>query len=280
MVVANKSKSSASAGGGGALSFSKLVIPVLLLVVFAFVLLSHSGNFDGTLNLQTTGGGQEGKQRSDTGGILKGEIESIPYYHCSAAATTNRDDIVDIVLLHGAKFTKEDWKRSGILQSLCQQDRVRVTALDLTVSATYKSLVRVLQSLTTATSPAGTTTTTEVIRLPVAALVTPSASGFAIVSAIEEKEQSQVAQLTRLWVPVASGSVKSLTAEQLHTVRKESFSIWAIHGDQDAMGQQVSTKLKEEAGAEVMEFPGPHPFYLDIPEQFSRALLKKLGVDT
>ena len=48
---------------------------------------------------------------------------NLPYYHCGPLPTTttsdnNNPNLTELILLHGAAFTKEDWKSSGILDML------------------------------------------------------------------------------------------------------------------------------------------------------------------
>merc|ERR1712226_525747 len=72
---------------------------------------------------------------------------SLSFYTCGFDFDSNEEggmgsDDYEILLLHGAKFTKENWKESNILNSLCLKGndaklnrRTRVIAADLPVSA-------------------------------------------------------------------------------------------------------------------------------------------------
>jgi hypothetical protein len=127
-----------------------------------------------------------------------GSSQSVAYYHCQSpdppvvakskkkAAPPRR---FDLVLLHGASMTRENWKKAGILPALCANSAVvgddksipenenillpgviTVTALDLDVTATHTQLRSVLEAL----GQQG------LVHLPVTTLVSPSASGFTV----------------------------------------------------------------------------------------------------
>ena len=272
MVVANKPKGNGAFVGGNKMTILKTILVVVGLVSLLFVLVRTTGTPPDASSVKENSGHIASPSLShgaaSSNAIVEGTFQEINYYHCGAT-TTQQGGIVDIVLLHGSRFTKEDWKSSTILSRLCQHNQVRVTALDLEVSAKYPKLVALLEGMAQPENG--------LMQLPVAALMTPSASGLSVVSAIQQGQATQMSRVTRLWVPIASYSAMMLSAEQL-AVLPNTLPIWSIHGDQDNKGKHLSAKLKAEAGAQVTEFPGGHPFYLSIPEEFSNALLKKLGV--
>jgi hypothetical protein len=195
--------------------------------------------------------------------LLQSSVGSIPYYHCPG--TKN-----DLVLLHGSKFTKEDWRTSGILGSFCGQDDLSVTALDLSVRATHTELQAILTDL----EDKGR------LRLPVSAIVTPSASGFTMVDWLgaANPDSSALLNFTKGWVPVASGSVMT-APDQLLTTWRSSMSrlmVLAVHGDQDKGGKISSSRLKQIMDAKVVELPGRHPCYLDSPDAFVSTVLEHI----
>lgn len=204
--------------------------------------------------------------------IIERTFDSIPYYHCSEGEGVSALETRDIVLLHGAKYTKEDWKTSGVLKILCNYNHVNVLALDLPVSTEYKVLFQLLEGLAREKI---------ITKLPLAALVTPSASGKAVVTAIQSDKVKTLGEgIARVWVPIACSDVRSLTAQQLRSVKESRFlSVWSVHGDQDEMGKTVSSKLQKEAGSEVSVFSGGHAFYLNVPHEFAMALTKRLEVE-
>jgi len=202
--------------------------------------------------------------------IVDGTLGSIPYYHCAAdMESVEPSQVKDIVLLHGSKFTKEDWKTSQILSLLCSYSQTSVTAFDLSVRSDSDALIPLIQRM-----PGENL----VSQLPITGLVTPSASGYAVVSGIQQGKVGQLQQVIGMWIPVASGSVSQLQTSQLIAVKDSHWPVWAIYGDKDVGGRQVSTTLANEAGASVQEFTGGHPFYLSTPNEFVSALCQKLGI--
>ena len=98
------------------------------------------------------------------------ETNPIAYYHLPASKPTEENH--HLVLLHGAAFTKENWKTSGILDRFSKSfPSIAITALDLPVSADHKDLKQVLGKLRDEDL---------IEQLPISALVTPSASGKSI----------------------------------------------------------------------------------------------------
>lgn len=201
------------------------------------------------------------------GHLISGTVATVAYYHCAAHT---HPPVRDVILLHGAKFTKEDWKRSTILSRLCANGKLSVTALDLSVAADGKQLKKMLQALAVGEgmiNPEGNYV-----------VVTPSASGKSVVDWINNGDLEELQEKIGLWVPIASPSISAAQVEKLHTLRDDKWPILALYGDEDKRGEELSAKLAAEAKAFVKEFPGPHPFYLDIPEEFSNYLLKRLQV--
>ena len=199
-----------------------------------------------------------------SGALTDGEVNGVPYYHCAAAG----DDDRDIILLHGAKFTKEDWLSSKILHLLCAHGRVSATALDLSVQSDHKKLLGLLRGLAFGEGllqPDGNYV-----------VVTPSASGKTMVDWINHGDHDELLENVGLWVPIASPAIANVDEAKLSKLRSQGFSMLAMYGDQDKMGQQVSEKLAQVGGAKVKKFPGPHPFYFDIAEEFTDYLLGEI----
>jgi len=215
--------------------------------------------------------------------ILEGLVGDVSYYRCdstaaAAATTTTTTTIVsdasmvdvphyDLVLLHGAAFTKEDWKTSGILQKLCLKQGVTVTALDLHVRSTHDLLKQTLQGLAN----------NQLVTLPLTGLVTPSASGFAIIDWLANGSVDQLKEYVSSWIPVASPAVMQATDKDLAALA--SFPVLAIYGDRDARGKQVSERLENTAGATKVELNGGHPCYLDSPDAFVDTVVKYLRIE-
>jgi len=247
---------------------------------------------------------------------------SIAYYHQPAAAattaatTTTDTKFYDLVLLHGAAFTKEDWIKSTS-SSISTQGQtnnilsmfhtkfpaVSVVAFDLPVTSDHHRLIDLLESATTTTTTTllGSQSQTKkpiIASLPVAGLVTPSASGKTITDWIVHDDNDNTSlPITKLshyiqhWIPVASGSVKRCSGEQLQKVGllnknkikntnkknddddgTKSFDIFAIYGDTDRTGKRVTEQLVQYAGATSLQLHGGHPVYLDSPNEFVHAV--------
>jgi pimeloyl-ACP methyl ester carboxylesterase len=198
-----------------------------------------------------------------SGHVIGGTVNGVSYDHC-AAHTPDRD----IVLLHGAKFTRKDWQTSKIMPLLCAHGYVSVTAIDLPVQADGEALRKVLRGLAFGEGvlqPEGNYV-----------LVTPSASGKAIVDWINQGDHEELVETVGLWIPIASPAIASVDKGKLASLRDQGWPILALYGDKDTRGKEVSEKLANEGGAKVKEFPGPHPFYFDIPKQFSDFLLNDI----
>lgn len=191
------------------------------------------------------------------------QYKSIDYYHCgpSPESTTS-----ELVLLHGAAFTKEDWKNSGIIEQLCSANEnaesgLTVTALDLPVSATGEELESVFDALVREGVLSGK---------PVV-VVTPSASGRALVTLFNDKEA--VRKVLKGWIPVAPAMVNQTPDEVFDVLTDLSIPVLAIYGDRDSFGEVVTQKLIRVANAKGVELEGGHPVYLDSPDEFAREVL-------
>ncbi|OEU10834.1 hypothetical protein FRACYDRAFT_246706 [Fragilariopsis cylindrus CCMP1102] len=218
------------------------------------------------------GGGGDGEGDDDD----DDDDQKIAYYHQAAASSSTSIQQHSLVLLHGSKFTKEDWiqnsssSTSKNIISLFHQQfpySISITAVDLPVKADYNQLVSLLEAM----QDKG------LISLPVS-IVTPSASGFIIVDWIMNDDQDVTNKLPtyiHTWIPVASGSVLRFTNEQLTKIDLlEDFSIFAINGNLDKMGKKVTKKLVKHTSTitKSIELKGGHPVYLDSPNEFVNAI--------
>jgi hypothetical protein len=195
-------------------------------------------------------------------GVVQDSVNGVDYYHCPA----EREDPIDLVLLHGAAFTKEDWKTSGILEKLCHVPALTVTALNLNHRGNHKDLKNVLDGLRRS----------KVIQTnkPVA-LVTPSASGYSVVDWISTGSIDELVQYVGYWIPVASPSIKGADETSLKGLNGR-LPILAIYGSKDSGGKAVSERLQSLSGAKAVEISGGHPCYLDSPEDFIKEVLNFL----
>jgi len=194
------------------------------------------------------------------------------YLYCKRVGSVS--DGLEVVMLHGAAFSTKDWQTSGILEGLCdprlQSMISSVIALDLPVSSDGDMLTEVMFSLISE----------GVLNNRPKILVTPSASGKSMVTLAEsivsssnqKKELENLQRFIKMWVPVASPAVKSMSADAMKLFLDNKIPIHAIYGSLDVMGSTVSKKLETYAGASVTEIYGHHPCYLDSPETFMRLI--------
>lgn len=197
------------------------------------------------------------KQNTSSGGSVdleEGSIESVPFYRCRQEGAGTH-----LFLLHGAAFTKEDWKRGDLLDRFCSIPGLSTIALDLSVSSTYKELVPILD---TVRSPSNKI-----------AVLTPSASGKAIKTWLEN-DPNQLKEYIQYWIPVAPGSFTTVAEDQLSLLK--DLPILAIYGSHDIGGKVVSYRLRDMSQAQVQEVPGGHPCYLESPELFVQHVRKFL----
>ena len=202
--------------------------------------------------------------------------QKIAYYHQAAASSSTSIQQHSLVLLHGSKFTKEDWIQNSssstsknIISMFHKQFpySISITAVDLPVKADHNQLVSLLEAM----EDKG------LISLPVS-IVTPSASGFSIVDWIMNDDHDVTNKLPtyiHTWIPVASGSVLRFTNEQLTKIDLlEDFHIFAINGNLDKMGKKVTKKLVKHTSTitKSIELKGGHPVYLDSPNEFVNAI--------
>jgi hypothetical protein len=208
----------------------------------------------------------------------EGENKNIlEYIHCGPlfrSNTMNTETDLEILMLHGAAFKKEDWVTSGILNNLCFKGgkHISITAIDLSVRVNEEGLEDAFQALVHAGVLSG---------LPVV-MITPSASGKSVVSlayAAFESENSMhnLQNLLKIWIPVASPAVLSVQENEIFSVfSKAGIDILAIHGDQDEMGKKVTKTLEKYAGAKGVQLNGRHPCYLDSPTKFVQTVYEYL----
>ncbi len=209
-----------------------------------------------------------------------GEDEkTLSYYHCGDSGgrrrTKSSENDIEIVLLHGSAFTKEDWIESEIFQNLCikgndnnDERTVSVSALDLSVRADGLGLESAFDALVREGVLSGN---------PII-VVTPSASGKSIVQLVSEGNTSVLQKIVSAWMPVASGAVLGVKDDKAFKVFSElNIPILAMNGDKDKMGQKVTKKLVDVAGAKGVEMEGAHPCYLDSPTFFVDTILSFLN---
>mmetsp|Transcript_27868 Transcript_27868/g.49477 ORF Transcript_27868/g.49477 Transcript_27868/m.49477 type:complete len:182 (+) Transcript_27868:55-600(+) len=162
--------------------------------------------------------------------IVEGATSSdMAYLWCSNQ--NNNQDAKQIVLLHGSSFTKETWQSDDMLLQFCAGSK-SVIALDFPVSTNYVGLMQVLDEVKTSSNDRQLFLSEEPVTL-----VTPSASGYSVVSWIINGDITQLPDYISEWVPVATGCLVSASDEQIAPLATLSdFRILAINGNEDRAG--------------------------------------------
>jgi len=202
--------------------------------------------------------------------------KSLEYIHCGTKFTkssfTKSDS--ELILLHGRKFTKEDWSSSGILADICSKgaQHISVTAIDLSVTADGLGFRDAFDALIEGKAISGN---------PVV-VISPSASGRAIVSmgtiAAESGDYSTLKSIIKVWIPVASPAVLSVRDDAaLAAFSLAAIPVLAINGDKDEMGKKVTKKLESAAHAKGVQLKGGHAVYLDSPRFFVDIVMRILS---
>ena len=202
--------------------------------------------------------------------VFYGDSAALSFYRCGPLPSSST---TELILLHGAAFSKETWKDCGILEKLCRPVRnLSILALDLPVSADGRRLASALDALVSSGMASGGPAT----------IVTPSASGKAVVSLGEmatdpsANDGGELKRRVKAWIPVASGDGLKASERALRAFPEAGVPVLAIHGDRDSMGRKVTERLKAESGAKGVELKGRHPVYLDSPDEFVNELLQFL----
>ena len=201
------------------------------------------------------------------------EKETLSYYHCGPLPSQDNPTLTELVLLHGAAFTKEDWKTSGILNMLCEinneedEGNLSITALDIPVKADGVQLSNAFDALSSSSN-------NNVLSGRAVTIISPSASGKAIISLGDMPEL--LPKVLKAWIPVASGAVMGASESTLQSYKVAKIPILSIHGDQDSGGKKVTDKLKSVVNAKGIELSGRHPVYLDSPEEFVQEVMEFL----
>ena len=221
--------------------------------------------------------------------VPAGQVQSftsaggIDYYHCvgdEPDATTTTTNTHHIFLLHGASFDRDVWlDDTEILRNFCKAPRLRVSALDLPVSANYQTLQTVIDDVAAQQQASSST----IIATKPVVLVTPSASGYSMVSWMltdnVNGEWMDVPNYIETWVPVAPVALSSASDDQIvGTVGSNNdVPVLAIYGDEDSSGGRLSERLGSVVGATVVELSGGHPVYLQSEDEFVQNILDFIG---
>lgn len=172
---------------------------------------------------------------------------------------------MSVLLLHGIRFSSENWLNIGTLDTLAKAG-CRCVAIDLPGLGRSKDAE--------APAPVGQLAPGQFLRhvceglnLAPVLIISPSLSGMYSLPFL-----MQHPSMVRAYVPVAPICTEKFTAEQYQSVKVPSL---IVYGDQDSQLGAVSlNNLKNLANHSVVVMKGAgHPCYLDDPDTWHKALL-------
>lgn len=184
------------------------------------------------------------------------------FYRQSEPATG--DAKMSLLLLHGIRFSSENWLSIGTLDTLAKAG-CRAVAIDLPELGRSKQLKA--PAAVGELAPAGfLKEVCEKLSLGPVVLVSPSLSGMYSLPFLMQHQA-----LVRAYVPVAPICTDKFTAEQYQSVKVPSL---IVYGDQDSQLGEVSLRnLRNLANSSVVVMGGAgHACYLDDPDTWHKAL--------
>ncbi|XP_069546891.1 putative protein-lysine deacylase ABHD14B [Brachyistius frenatus] len=203
-----------------------------------------------------------------TEGSLKVEsCEASLFYRQSEPATG--DAKMSVLLLHGIRFSSENWLNIGTLETLAKAGCCAV-AIDLPELGRSKSAKA--PAAVGELAPAGfLKEVCEQLSLGPVVVISPSLSGMYSLPFLFQHQA-----LIRAYIPVAPICTDKFTAEQYQSVKVPSL---IVYGDQDAqLGEASLRNLSNLANHSVVVMRGAgHPCYLDDPDTWHTALIDFLN---
>ncbi|KPP70188.1 hypothetical protein Z043_111003 [Scleropages formosus] len=173
-----------------------------------------------------------------------------------------------VLLLHGIRFSSENWQNIGTLEALAKAGFVAV-AVDLPGLGNSKA-AKAPAAIGELAPGSFLKRVAEALRLSRVVVVSPSLSGMYSLPFLFDH-----GALLKAYVPVAPICTEKFTAEQYHSVQTPAL---IVYGDQDAqLGELSLNNLKNLANHKVAVMKGAgHPCYLDNPEEWHSILLQFL----
>ncbi|XP_026163265.1 putative protein-lysine deacylase ABHD14B isoform X2 [Mastacembelus armatus] len=176
---------------------------------------------------------------------------------------------MSVLLLHGIRFSSENWLNIGTLETLAKAG-CRAVAIDLPGLGRSKSAEA--PAPVGELAPAGfLKEVCEQLSLSPVVVISPSLSGMYSLPFLFQHQA-----LIRAYVPVAPICTDKFTAEQYQSVKVPSL---IVYGDQDTQLGEVSlSNLSNLANHSVVVMKGAgHPCYLDDPDTWHKALMDFLN---
>ncbi|XP_042353408.1 protein ABHD14B [Plectropomus leopardus] len=171
---------------------------------------------------------------------------------------------MSVLLLHGIRFSSENWLNIGTLETLAKAG-CRAVAIDLPGLGQSKSAVA--PAKVGELAPAGfLKEVCEQLSLTRVVVISPSLSGMYSLPFLHQHQA-----LIRAYIPIAPICTDKFTAEQYQSVKVPSL---IVYGDQDTQLGEVSlNNLSNLANHRVVVMKGAgHPCYLDDPDTWHKAL--------
>lgn len=171
---------------------------------------------------------------------------------------------MSVLLLHGLRFSSENWLNIGTLEVLAKL-ACRAVAIDLPGLGQSKA-AEAPAAVGELAPAAFLREVCERLSLAPAVVISPSLSGMYSLPFLHQHQD-----LVRAYVPVAPICTDKFTAEQYQSVKVPTL---IVYGDQDvALGNLSLTNLSNLANHKVVVMKGAgHPCYLDDPDTWHKAL--------
>lgn len=171
---------------------------------------------------------------------------------------------MSVLLLHGIRFSSENWLNIGTLETLakagCRAVAIDLPGLGRSASAEAPAAVGEL-------APASfLKEVCEQLSLSPVVVVSPSLSGMYSLPFLLQHQA-----LIRAYIPVAPICTEKFSAEQYQSVKVPAL---IVYGDQDAqLGEASLHNLSNLSNHRVVVMKGAgHPCYLDDPDTWHKAL--------
>lgn len=172
---------------------------------------------------------------------------------------------LSVLLLHGVRFTSENWLSIGTLETLAKAG-CRAVAIDLPGLGRSKSAEA--PAAVGELAPGGfLKQVCEKLSLDSVVVVSPSLSGMYSLPFVTQHQAA-----VRAYVPIAPICTDKFTAEQYHAVQTPTL---IVYGDQDTqLGELSLGNLSQLANHRVVVMKGAgHACYLDDPNTWHGALV-------
>ncbi|XP_047440184.1 protein ABHD14B [Mugil cephalus] len=198
-----------------------------------------------------------------TEGSVQVESCKAPLFYRQSEPATG-DAKMSVLLLHGIRFTSENWLNIGTLETLatagCRAVAIDLPGLGRSASAQGPAALGEL-------APAGfLKEVCEQLSLSPVVVISPSLSGMYSLPFLLQHQA-----LIKAYVPVAPICTEKFTAEQYGSVKVPAL---IVYGDQDTqMGEASLRNLSNLPAHSVVVMKGAgHPCYLDDPDTWHKAL--------